>query len=190
MRGECRTVMTSPVWAPHVSFTTVEEVWGCALDVPTSNVTMASPFLPKVLICQKPFGCFFHQGAKRFSSRRWILWRPPRPDCEERCLSTRGSGCNTSGGKTDRDHGGRSGTAQNTKGEGLWGDRMGGGLSPTSVFAAGTTRRTAEMLRRKSPQDQDQPAGASRKTGDLLLPRVTLTEHLLKPWRGSPWLNI
>lgn len=144
---------------------------------------MVSALILKVIICQKPLRFIFCQGPSAFFTNRSFLCKSSAPDSSVRFLCTKDSDFNPSGRWTDRKYGGQSFKPQNDirhKGEELWDDVVQGrrmrNSSPKSVFAAGTAKRTAEMLRRKSPQvsqdqkDQlDQPMDRSRKAGSHLL---------------------
>lgn len=150
--------------------------------MPTLEITMVSTLILKAIICQKPLRFIFCQGPSAFFTNRSFLCKSSAQDSSVRFLCTKDSDFNPSGRWTVRKYAGQSFKPQNTtrhKGEELWDDvvqarRM--RSSPKSVFAAGTAKRTAEMLRRKSPQvsqdekDQlDQPTDRSRKTGSNLL---------------------
>lgn len=144
---------------------------------------MVSALVLKVIICQKPLRFIFCQGPSAFFTNRSFLCKSSAPDSSVRFLCTKDSDFNPSERWTHRKYGGQSFKPQNDirhKGEELWDDGVQGrrmrNSSPKSVFAAGTAKRTAEMLRRKSPQvsqdqkDQlDQPMDRSRKAGSNLL---------------------
>lgn len=149
--------------------------------MPRLGITMVSALILKVLICHKPLRFIYCQAASAFLTNRSFLFSAPDPSV--RFLSTRDSDFNPSGSRTDRKDGGRSPQAPNSiraRGEELWADSVQGRRrrysSPKSVFAAGTAKRTAEMLRRKSPQisedeeeQLEQPPDRSRKAGCYLL---------------------
>lgn len=141
---------------------------------------MVSAFILKVTICQKPLRFIFCQGPSAFFTNRSFLCKASALDSSVRFLCTKDSDFNPSGRWTDRKYSGESFKHPNTirhSGEELWDDvvqgRMMRNSSPKSVFAAGTAKRTAEMLRRKSPQvpqdEKDQPTDRSRKAGSNLL---------------------
>lgn len=108
---------------------------------------MGSTFMFSVRICQKPLKAWFHRGPYVFTSNTPKCKRqtslPARFMCTERIVSIphgRPQGNSAQGGAK------RSNIRQTP-------------AFPKSVFAAGTARRTAEMLRRKSAlrsQDGDE----------------------------------
>lgn len=144
---------------------------------------MVYTIILKVRICQKPLRFIFYQGPSTFFTNRSFPGQSWVSDSSVRFLCTKDSDFNPNGRWTDRKFGGQSFKPQNTTrhiGEELWDDVVQGrrmrNSSPKSVFAAGTAKRTAEMMRRKSPQvspDEkdplDQPTDRPRKAGSNLL---------------------
>uniref|UniRef100_A0A8C2XNV7 Mitochondrial ribonuclease P catalytic subunit n=1 Tax=Cyclopterus lumpus TaxID=8103 RepID=A0A8C2XNV7_CYCLU len=127
-------------------------------------------------MCLKPFKPFFYQGRSAFYTLNTFLCKSPQLPLSARFLCTRHTTPTPGGRQTDR---GNSGQADGQEGvrnssnrrreEELWdGAAKGRGKSsslwqrtspPKSVFAAGTAKRTTEMLKRKAPQDVEQHAG-------------------------------
>lgn len=110
---------------------------------------MGSSFLLKVRICQKPLKPFFHQGSSAFFTQNTSL-----------CKS---SNFNPGGRHKHRSNGGQEGVKNTSFShwkEESWDDAgIGRGKRatvrqrpsfPTSVFTAGTAKRTAEIMRRKA----------------------------------------
>lgn len=149
---------------------------------------MVYAIILKVRICQKPLRFIFCQGPSAFFTNRSFPCQSWVSDSSVRFLCTKDSDFSPNGRWTDRKFGGQSFKPQNTvrhKGDELWDDVVQGrrmrNSSPKSVFAAGTAKRTAEMLRRKSPQvspDEkdplDQPTDRPRKAGGNLLFNIFL----------------
>lgn len=142
---------------------------------------MGSTFILNVRMWQKPFKTFFQQGTHLFMSNASMCKSQPPPSA--RFLCTRDSVSIPDGrykNKGDSTHGGVKKSTTRHPHEELWGDAMTGKRKtstvrqtpafPKSVFAAGTAKRTAEMLRRKSalvPQDEEdhveEPRGGSAR---------------------------
>ncbi|XP_054469401.1 mitochondrial ribonuclease P catalytic subunit [Anoplopoma fimbria] len=135
---------------------------------------MGSTLILKVRICLKPFKPFFYQGSSAFYtlksspmplSARFLCTRHTDPDPGGRQKDRRNSG------QTDGQGGGRNSTSRLWEEELRDGAGKGKGKSstlwqrssyPKSVFAAGTAKRTTEMLKRKTSrfaQDEDQHEG-------------------------------
>lgn len=122
---------------------------------------MGSTVILKVRICLKPLQPFFHQGSSSFLNIRTpVSLAVP---ITARFLCTKHTNYNPTRRETDkrnnrqnsRQAGGKHGTIRWAEDE-LWDgaeERRGkkDRLYPKSVFAAGTAKRTAEMLKRKSP---------------------------------------
>ncbi|XP_034418879.1 mitochondrial ribonuclease P catalytic subunit isoform X2 [Cyclopterus lumpus] len=137
---------------------------------------MGSTLILQVRMCLKPFKPFFYQGRSAFYTLNTFLCKSPQLPLSARFLCTRHTTPTPGGRQTDR---GNSGQADGQEGvrnssnrrreEELWdGAAKGRGKSsslwqrtspPKSVFAAGTAKRTTEMLKRKAPQDVEQHAG-------------------------------
>ncbi|KAK9533352.1 hypothetical protein VZT92_008474 [Zoarces viviparus] len=138
---------------------------------------MGSTWILKVRICLKPFKPFFYQGSSAFYtlntskssqlplSARFLCTRDTNPIPGDR-QTNRGNS-----GHTDGQGGVNNSTNRRREGE-LWdGAAKGRGRSsplwqrpspPKSVFAAGTAKRMAEMLKRKTSQvsqDEEQDGG-------------------------------
>ncbi|XP_047467250.1 mitochondrial ribonuclease P catalytic subunit [Mugil cephalus] len=156
---------------------------------------MGSTSILKVRICLKSLQPFFHQGRPAFS--RTFLWNPSQPSPSPRFLCTRDNNPKLSGRKTDR---GKTGQADGQGGmkngsirrekQVLWYDELeeiGRGTSvqrrpsfPKSVFAAGTAKRMAHMLKMKASlssvdeaqhkDESDQRAARSESTVKLQVP--------------------
>ena len=150
------------------------------LVVPRLEITMVSALILKVILCQKPARFIFCQRPLAlFFTNRSFPGTFSGSDSSLRFLCTKDSDFNSIGRWKDRKYGGQSFKPQSIqhKGEELWDDGVQGRtFSPKSVFAAGAAKRTADKLRRKSPQvsqdekDQlDQPTDRSRKAGSNLL---------------------
>lgn len=129
---------------------------------------MGSILILKVRICLRPSKPFIHQGA--LFTLNTSLCKSPQLPLSARFLCTRDT--NPGGRHTDRRNSGqggvKNGTTRRRESE-LWDDAVTGrgkGFTlrqkpffPKSVFAAGTARRTAEMLKRKAAvvsQDEEQ----------------------------------
>lgn len=119
---------------------------------------MGSSFMLKFRICQKPLKPFFHQGSSAFFTQKTSL-----------CKSYN---FNPGGRHTERSNSRQEGVKNNSFShwkEESW-DDAGNGRGkratvrqrpsfPTSVFNAGTAKRTAEIMRRKAAlvsQDEQQ----------------------------------
>lgn len=140
---------------------------------------MGSTLILKVRICLKPFKPFFYQGSSAFFTLNTSLCKSSQLPVLARFLCTRDTNPNLGGRQTDRRNSGRSdrqGGVKNStirhKEWGLWDDSVKGrGKSstlwqrpsiPKSVFAAGTAKRTTELLKRKAAvasQEEEQHVG-------------------------------
>lgn len=127
---------------------------------------MGSTFILNVRIWQKPLKTFFQQGTHLFTSNT-SMCKSQLP-LSARFLCTRDSVSIPDGrykNKGNSTHGGVKKSTTRHRDEGLWDNAMIGKkvrqtpAFPKSVFAAGTAKRTAEMLRRKSallsPDEED-----------------------------------
>lgn len=124
--------------------------------------------------CLNPLKPFIHQGGSAFFTVNASLCKSSKLPASARFLCTR----DTDGRPSDRRGGGQGavkGGSDRQREHKLWDDtRTGGGKSstprqrpafPTSVFAAGTAKRVAEMLRRKTPLvSEDEEESKDRKT--------------------------
>lgn len=145
---------------------------------------MGSTFILNVRIWQKPFKTFFQQGTHLFTSNT-SKCKSQLP-LSARFLCTRDSVSIPDGrykNKGNSTHGGVKKSTTRHRDEELWENGMIGKRKtstvrqtpafPKSVFAAGTAKRTAEMLRRKSavlsPDEEDhveeQRGGSARGAG-------------------------
>ncbi|KAL7379761.1 hypothetical protein ABVT39_005473 [Epinephelus coioides] len=140
---------------------------------------MGSTLILKVRICLKPFKPFFYQGSSPFFTLNTSLCKSSQLPVLARFLCTRDTNPNLGGRQTDRRNSGRSdrqgGVKNSTTGHkewGLWDDAVEGrGKNstlwqrpsvPKSVFAAGTAKRTTELLKRKAAvasQEEEQHVG-------------------------------
>lgn len=123
---------------------------------------MGFTFVLNVRIWQKPFKTFFQQGTHLFMSNTSMS--KSQPPLSARFLCSRDSVSIPDGrykNKGNSTHGGVKKSTTQHRDEELWDDAMLGKRKtstvrqtpafPKSVFAAGTAKRTAEMLSRKSP---------------------------------------
>ncbi len=121
---------------------------------------MSSTLILNVRICQKLLKPFFCQGSSALMTQKTSLCKSSQLPLSTRFLSTRDSNPNPDGRQTDRGNI-RQGEVKNTtircEEEEPWDeaakrkDTLRQRFSyPKSVFAAGTAKKTAEMLRRKA----------------------------------------
>lgn len=122
---------------------------------------MGSTFILNVRIWQKPLKTFFQQGTHLFMSNT-SMCKSQLP-LSARFLCSRDSVSIPDGRYKNKGNSTQGGVKKSTtryRDEELWDDAMLGKRKttvrqtpafPKSVFAAGTAKRTAEMLRRKSP---------------------------------------
>ncbi|XP_028421783.1 mitochondrial ribonuclease P catalytic subunit isoform X1 [Perca flavescens] len=127
---------------------------------------MGSTLILKVRICLKPLKPFFHQGSVAFFTLNPSLCKSSQLPLSARFLCTRDTKPNPGGRQTDKSNSGRTngqGGVKNStircREEELWDGAVNGKGKrstlwqrpsfPKSVFAAGTAKRTAEMLKRK-----------------------------------------
>lgn len=132
---------------------------------------MGSTIILKVRICQKTLKPLFHPGSSAFFTQKTSLCKSLQLAPSARFLCTRDS--NPGGRDINRRYTGQGGTKKNTirqREEESWEDTVKGRGKgntlrqrpsfPKSVFAAGTAKRTTEMLRRKAvlgSWDEDLP---------------------------------
>lgn len=149
---------------------------------------MGSAFISNVRIWQKPLKTFFQQGTHLFMSNA-SMCKSQLP-LSARFLCSRDSVTIPDGRYKKKGNGSHGGVKKNTtrhRDEELWDDAMLGKRKtssvrqtpafPKSVFAAGTAKRTAEMLKRKSPPlspDEEEHAeelrgGSARGAGVRLI---------------------
>lgn len=150
---------------------------------------MGSTMILKVRICLKSLQPSFHQGPPFFS--RTFLWKPSQLSSSQRFLCTRDSNPKLTRRQTDRRKSGQvdgQGGMKNSsvrREKQLWYDGLEGpGQSgsvrqrpsfPKSVFAAGTAKRTADMLKKKASlssvdeeQHKEEPErGTTKRTGKM-----------------------
>ncbi|XP_042245299.1 mitochondrial ribonuclease P catalytic subunit [Thunnus maccoyii] len=152
---------------------------------------MGSTFMLKARICLKPLKPFFRQGSSAFLTIKTPVPLAVPPTA--RFLCSRDTNPNK---RNSRQAEGKHGTIRWAEEE-LWdGAVEGRGKKkpsfPNSVFAAGTAKRTAEMLKRKAgvPEDEEEPARrASRGAGKLQPPDRPLSAaewRELKESVGNP----
>lgn len=145
---------------------------------------MGSTFILKVRISLKPLKPFFRQGSSAFFTPNTSLCKSSQLPLSARFLCTRDS--NPSPGSREMDRRNRGGVRNGTirrREEEMWeGAVKGSGKSstlrqkpsfPKSVFAAGTAKRTAEMLKRKAAlggQDEEDPEGRTARAAGKVQP--------------------
>ncbi|XP_032357144.1 mitochondrial ribonuclease P catalytic subunit [Etheostoma spectabile] len=139
---------------------------------------MGSTFILKVRICLNPLKAFFYRGSLASFTLNPSLCKSPQLPLSARFLCTRDTKSNPGGRQTDKSNSGRtdgqSGVNNGTircRDEELWDGAVKGKDKsstlwqrpsfPKSVFAAGTAKRTAEMLRRK--QHVGEPEGRTTR---------------------------
>ncbi|XP_072221773.1 mitochondrial ribonuclease P catalytic subunit [Leuresthes tenuis] len=165
---------------------------------------MGSPLLLKVRVFLKPLQPFFHQERPAFFTVKTCLWQPPQLSSSARFLGTRDTNQNLGGRQTDkrntRQPGGQGAISQGRKE--LWDDAADGRNKRStyqqkpsftkSVFAAGTAKRTADMLKRKaslvseSEEQQEEPElRTTRSSGRLEPPDQPLTPAEWKKLKES-----
>lgn len=122
---------------------------------------MGSTLMFRVRICQKPLKAWFHQGPYVFTlNTPMCKWQPSVPArflCAKESVSSPHSRHKSKGNSA---HGGAKRSTIRHLDEGAWDAAATGRGKPSSVrhspafpksvFAAGTAKKTAEMLRRKS----------------------------------------
>lgn len=126
-----------------------------------------------VRICHKPFQTFCQQGSSAFTTLKTSLCKSSQQPLSARFLCTRDRNPNPGVRQADTRNSGQ-GAGKNTRRreDESWGDtQKGRGKTstlrqkpsfPKSVFAAGTAKRTAEMMIRKPAlvcQDEEEPEG-------------------------------
>lgn len=132
---------------------------------------MGSTIILKVRICQKPLKTLFHLGSSAFLTQKTSPYKSLQLAPSARFLCTRDS--NPGGREINRRYSGQGGTKKTTirqREEESWDDAVKGrgkaatlrqrSSFPKSVFAAGTAKRTTEILRRKAvlvSWDEEQP---------------------------------
>lgn len=136
---------------------------------------MGPALILKVRMCLKPFRPFFYQGSSAFYTLNTFLCKSPQLPLSARLLCTRHKNPTPGARQADRGNGGQAdgqGGVRNSgnrrREEELWdGAEKGKGQSSSiwqrtsplkSVFAAGTAKRTMEMLKRKAPPDVEEHA--------------------------------
>uniref|UniRef100_UPI0037E86A5F mitochondrial ribonuclease P catalytic subunit isoform X2 n=1 Tax=Semicossyphus pulcher TaxID=241346 RepID=UPI0037E86A5F len=138
---------------------------------------MGSTLILKVRVCLKPLTPFLRQGSSALSTLQTSMCKSSQLPLLARFLCTRNSNPNLGGRQTDKRNSGQGGVKKYTirrREEGLWDDYAKGreGVSK-SVFAAGTAKRTREMLMRKSAlisQDEQEPEARKIKEGKMQPP--------------------
>ncbi|CAK6962047.1 mitochondrial ribonuclease P catalytic subunit [Scomber scombrus] len=151
---------------------------------------MGSTLILKVRICLKPLQPFFHQGTSAFLTIKTPVSLVVPPTA--RFLCTRNTNYNPARSRetdrnnrqTNRQAGGKHGTNRWVEEE-LWDGAVERRLKkeqsfPKSVFAAGTAKRTAEMLKRKAPmahedENEEPVRRESREAGKLQPPERPLS---------------
>ncbi|KAM6969612.1 mitochondrial ribonuclease P catalytic subunit [Tautogolabrus adspersus] len=149
---------------------------------------MGSPLILKLRILLKPLTPFPHQGSSALTIPKSSVCKPSQLPLSVRFLCTRDPNPNLNGRQADKKNNGQ-GVVKKSKSreEGSWNDGgMGRGktstlrqrpIFPKSVFAAGTAKRTAEMLMKKSAlvfQDKDrhiaEPEGRRTRRAEKMQP--------------------
>ncbi|TNN58655.1 Mitochondrial ribonuclease P protein 3 [Liparis tanakae] len=139
------------------------------------EANMGPALILQVRMCLKPFKPFFYQGSSTFYTLNTLLCKSPQLPLSARLLCTRHKNPTSGARQADRGNGGQAdgqGGVRNSgnrrREEELWdGAETGKGQSASiwqrtaplkSVFAAGTAKRTAEMLKRKALPDVEEHA--------------------------------
>lgn len=122
----------------------------------------------KARICLRPLQSFLHQGSSGFLTVKTSLCRSPQLPSPAQFLCTKDTNRSAdlrNSRQTERQSGTTSRTIRNGPNE-WWDDTVDGrgkrqrSTFSKSVFAAGTARRTTEMLKKKAglvPQDEEEP---------------------------------
>ncbi|XP_073340597.1 mitochondrial ribonuclease P catalytic subunit [Pagrus major] len=153
---------------------------------------MGSTLILTVRICHRPLQPFFHQGSSAFTTLKTSLCKSSQQPLSARFLCTRDTNLNPGVRQADRRNSGQGGVKNTTirrREEESWDDAVKGrGKTstlrqrpsfPKSVFAAGTAKRTAEMMMRKPAlvsQDEEEPEGrVTRGAGKVEPPERPLS---------------